>query len=813
MKKCLNELHKILFSVTKISQYLLNNRRIRKRTAMRCQFIHTLIVLWYHVFRVSVDEEIADMKQTHTQKSLSEAERFAALSRIGAALISERNEERLLHLIAQTAADLTGAKFAAFTLRPINKQGELLVPSEGNLFHLAAVVGVTKAQEELFRSMPLGGEGLLAPIFRYKVTVRVGDVYKIKRGEQSGQMAQEEARDAAFSFAHGQTPSEELRAIGLPHGHPIIRSFLGAPLLDHDQEVRGGLLLGHDEPDQFSEADEQILQGLAAQAAVAVENARLYQTMRMRAQELQAIFESIADGVTLVDPQGQIVRENARAHQLRQKLDANTQGKQALEALLHAPAHNALQGITEQDLTVSIVDEQRERREYVVKASPLRQPQQPTYELLTGLLSEECNEAQQISGAVVVWHDVTEARRLLLERRVHAETESRLSLLQRILDELPTSVYLVYGPDARLVLANQAARTVWGATWQADQPMQAFLQENNIHIFSIDGRPLPTEKLATIRAVQLGETVYHQQEIIRHADGSALPVLVNAIALDTQKLPIQLPHAFSRNTEPKPIALVVHQDVSALKAAEHLKDEFIGIAAHELRNPLAALHGFVRLLLVQTAQGKGNELAPWQLESMQSIDQATTRLVELTDDLLDVTRLQADRLELRQEATDLIALVRRVIRRYQPVSEQHQLSIATNTEFLVVNIDVQRIEQVLTNLITNAVKYSPQGGSVDITLWEEVTTESALISIKDTGIGIPQQQQARIFGRFVRAENGQNLGIRGTGLGLYLCRELVERHGGRIWFESTEGEGSTFFISLPLYIFSAEETAGAEAER
>ncbi|HTI14686.1 MAG TPA: ATP-binding protein [Dictyobacter sp.] len=753
------------------------------------------------------------MKQVKASKQLSAAERFAALSRIGAALISEQDEGRLLHLIAQTAADLTGAQFAAFTLRPINEQGELLVPAEGNLFHLAAVIGVTQEQEEMFRHMPLGGEGLLAPIFRYKVPVRVADISMISKVDKQGRtpQAHQEARDAAFAFAHGHTSHEQLRAIGLPHRHPTIRSFLGAPLLDHDQEVRGGLLLGHPDPDQFTADDEQILLGLAAQAAVAIDNARLYQNMRMRVQELQAIFESIADGVTLVDQQEHILRENTKAQQLRTQLETHEQGSQFLEALLHAPARAALQGIIDSDMSVTITDEQQERHEYVVKASPLHQQTMPECEnRTTSTITKQ--SPQHISGAVVVWHDVTEARRFLLERQARSETEARLSFVQRILDELPTSVYLVHGHDARLVLANKTATTVWGAIWETEQPMQVFLQKNHIHIFQIDGRPLPSDKLATLRAVQQGESVYFHQEIIRHADGVTLPVMVNAIALDTKKLPIQLPHAFSSITDPEPIALVVHQDVSALKEAEQLKDEFIGIAAHELRNPLAALHGFVRLLLTQSIQGKGNELAPWQLESLQSIDQATTRLVELTDDLLDVTRLQAGRFTLRQEATDLIALVKRVVRRFQMVTEEgeHQFVIITEADFLVVSLDAQRIEQVLTNLLNNAVKYSPQGGPIEIGIWKNQEEQGATVSIKDTGIGIPEQQQARIFSRFMRAENGQALGIPGTGLGLYLSRELVERQGGRIWFQSIEGKGSTFFLSFPLLSFAQDDDAREE---
>jgi signal transduction histidine kinase len=117
----------------------------------------------------------------------------------------------------------------------------------------------------------------------------------------------------------------------------------------------------------------------------------------------------------------------------------------------------------------------------------------------------------------------------------------------------------------------------------------------------------------------------------------------------------------------------------------------------------------------------------------------------------------------------------------------------------MVDIDRVRIEQVLSNLLSNAVKYTPQGGPIELIIREEVESHSALLSVRDRGIGIPLQQQARIFGRFARAENARATEITGTGLGLYLSRELVERHGGRLWFESTEGVGSTFFMTLPLH--------------
>lgn len=738
------------------------------------------------------------------------AERFAALNRIGTALVKELvEEERLLHLIAQTARDLTGAEFAAFTLRPVNELGQPLVVSEGNLFHLAAVVGVTKEQESLFRRMPLGGEGLLAPIFRHGVPVLVSDALAVTHGRDrtsihrlnrnQDESPRDVARSAAFAYAHGLAPTESLRTLGVPRGHPIVRSFLGAPLLDSTGEVRGGLLLGHTEPDRFTHEDEELLVGLAAQAAVAVENARHYRAAQTHAQELDAIFESIADGVTLVDHKGRILRENHTARKLLETLENCPGGDKAIDALLHTPATRTLSGEVEQGTPVTIVDSQKETHDYIVSASPLRQIMTPSGPLPHK--GSKDGKQETVTGAVVVWHDVTEAGRLLSEQRAHAETEAHRALLQMVIDELPSGVYLVRGKDARLVLANRVTAEVWGASWERGQTMYDFLTESGTRVFRTDGRPLEFEEFATIRAVRNGQSVRHHQQVIRHPDGTTLPVLVNAVAIDSRALGWTASDDPDRADDARePAAIVVHQDVTALKQAEQLKDEFIGIAAHELRNPLAALKGFAQMLIVQTARGKGPELADWQQEAIDAIDLATTRLVELTEDLLDVTRLQAGRLELHLEPADLVALTQRVVARLSVMDEPHPISVQTSSEDVIVSVDRKRIEQVLTNIINNAIKYSPEGGNIEITIRKDVDMLQAMLAVRDYGIGIPADQQAHIFGRFMRADNARAREIKGTGLGLYLCRELVERHNGRIWFESTEGVGSTFFISLPLAI-------------
>ena len=389
--------------------------------------------------------------------------------------------------------------------------------------------------------------------------------------------------------------------------------------------------------------------------------------------------------------------------------------------------------------------------------------------------------------------DITRRRELeQTEHAVHVETVARLTFMQQVLDALPSGIYLVYGREARLLLANRATASVFGARWQTDQPMQAFLAANGIALFDAQGYPLPPEQYATLRAAGRGETVLQQQEAIRRPGGSSLPVLVSALPLP------EPPGTGQPGLSGEAVALVIHQDVTALKEAEYLKDEFVGIVAHELRTPLAALRGFADMLLVQTARRRGPQLADWQQEALEEIELAVKRLVDLTEELLDVTRLQAGRLVLQRAPTNVVTLAKRVAAFLQQTTTRHQVEVRAEHASLVADVDPGRVEQVLTNLIGNAIKYSPQGGPVNITLWEEAAAGAVKISVQDRGIGIPGPQQAQIFGRFMRADNAQAWGISGTGLGLYICRELVERHGGQLWFESREDVGSTFFLTLPI---------------
>lgn len=227
----------------------------------------------------------------------------------------------------------------------------------------------------------------------------------------------------------------------------------------------------------------------------------------------------------------------------------------------------------------------------------------------------------------------------------------------------------------------------------------------------------------------------------------------------------------------------------ALRRANEAKDAFIAAASHELRTPLAAAKAQAQLALRRLK----DELETPPAKSLRTITGQIDRMAKLVEDLLDVSRVQIGRLSLEVAPYDLCGLVREAAERVQALSEHHHI-ILTLPERLELDGDPSRVDQVVTNLLSNAIRYSPRGGEINVTLVQEGT--GAHLAVHDHGVGIPKEKQALIFERFGRA-HGSKYG--GLGLGLTIAQGIVEQHGGEIWVESSgePGEGSTFKVRLP----------------
>jgi signal transduction histidine kinase len=243
-----------------------------------------------------------------------------------------------------------------------------------------------------------------------------------------------------------------------------------------------------------------------------------------------------------------------------------------------------------------------------------------------------------------------------------------------------------------------------------------------------------------------------------------------------------------------------HAEVERLRLAEteaalRARDEILSIAAHELRTPVTTVMGFADLAIRGLEAGR--EPGPWLGRALDRIAEGSRQLAALIEDLLDVSRLRLGRLDLRLEVLDLAELSRDLTDRYrEQAGETHVLTVVAPEEPCLVEADRHRLDQVLTNLLDNAVKYSPDGGAVGVTVG--AADGGVLLTVHDTGIGLPAGAAEAIFAPFGRAANAVERNLPGLGLGLHICRGIVERHGGRIWAEGAEeGQGTTISLWLP----------------
>ena len=241
--------------------------------------------------------------------------------------------------------------------------------------------------------------------------------------------------------------------------------------------------------------------------------------------------------------------------------------------------------------------------------------------------------------------------------------------------------------------------------------------------------------------------------------------------------------------------IVLIHDITAEHAALRARDELLSVASHELRTPITAIKGFAQLL--RRDVGRAAELAPRAPRHLAALLSQIDRLARLVDELLDVSRIETGRLEVHRERCDLAALL-------HEVTERLAAEVARKEQHIVLDLPPQPLQgewdpglldQVVTNLLDNAIRFSAPGGTIRLRLTDEGA--QARLGIADEGIGIPPDQVATIFEPFTHAANARRQHLDGFGLGLYIVRRIVERHAGQIWAESIEGRGSTFWVLLP----------------
>ena len=286
----------------------------------------------------------------------------------------------------------------------------------------------------------------------------------------------------------------------------------------------------------------------------------------------------------------------------------------------------------------------------------------------------------------------------------------------------------------------------------------------------------------------------HQERKIFHPQPGELYVEGAHHRADGLKITLSINYAPQYSEDNDIIQYIANvRDMTRLREAEEMKQTLLSVISHELKTPVSIIKGYAGTLAREDANWDKKTLA----DGLAVIEEEADRLDRLINNLLEASRMQAGGLKLKASYLDLADMARIVVEKLQATTDNHTITIDIPDDFPLIRGDHDRLREVLTNLIGNAIKYSPDGGTITVQgmLGDGDTVR---LSVSDEGIGIPPADHDRIFERFYRVDNRLARQTPGTGLGLYLVKAVVEAHGGRVWVESTAGHGSTFWIELPV---------------
>jgi PAS domain S-box-containing protein len=355
--------------------------------------------------------------------------------------------------------------------------------------------------------------------------------------------------------------------------------------------------------------------------------------------------------------------------------------------------------------------------------------------------------------------------------RLYRESERSAAQMGALMESLGEAV-IVVDAAGRIVLRNEAAREMTGLP---DETTQALLEAQQLRVLRLDGSPLPVEEWPINRA-RRGERFGEVEVIFGRPDGVQRRLVASGGAVRDESGQVEL-------------ALVVYRDVTELRRLEQSRDEYVSLISHDLRTPLTVLTGQASFLHPILAK-KGLER---EARGVEAILNGARRMNQMIQELVDSARLEAHQLQLRKEPVDLRQLAIDVVEQVTAVEDRARVQVECSERVPAVLANADRIVRVVTNLVTNALKYSPKDRPVVVRV--APSRDQVLLSVSDEGVGIPAVDLPHVFDKFYRAQTAGR--AEGLGLGLYIARLIVEAHGGHIWVESQVGKGSTFSFTLP----------------
>lgn len=479
-----------------------------------------------------------------------------------------------------------------------------------------------------------------------------------------------------------------------------------------------------------------------------------------REMRLSTILEGVGDAILIVTPNGEIVEANTAAIDLLGE-DGVALAGQSVDRFITKAADMNVGGEFQE-----------------LEAGPDKRDVQLTTLDNRRFPSEVTASRVRING---IWHvvlcirDISErvrSQEAIREQYLASELARRLA---RSVIDAANDVMLFVGLDDRVLFVNR----------------------RHSELFSVPDRDLVDRSINEIRTVysRVFNDVDPFIESLRQplgADGQREPVILvqewpAQRELSLQVLPVKGPEGGLIGR------LCVMRDVSAEREADRMKSDFVSLVSHELRTPLTSIKGYVDLLL----EGEAGTLTAEQSEFLDIVAASSTRLVALTNDLLDVSRIEAGHLDLNPIAMEVAPQVRTVLNTLRPQIEAKAQRLVLDLPDLLppVQVDQNRFVQVLTNLVSNAHKYTQEGGEITIRVRHE--SDTVRFEVIDNGAGLSAEEQQRLFTRFYRVRNRSTQKAGGTGLGLAISKSLIEAQGGTIGVESEPGKGSTFWFTLP----------------
>ncbi len=363
--------------------------------------------------------------------------------------------------------------------------------------------------------------------------------------------------------------------------------------------------------------------------------------------------------------------------------------------------------------------------------------------------------------------------------QLYARIDEERRRLSAILEHSADGV-MILDPQLRIQGVNRAFERLsgWSMTDAVGQDVDAVvtwkrLEQGDLRASLAEGWPFRLPNNAPL------ETVYVEGDLLRR-DGMALGVGITYAPL------------LSEDGTGLASIIANLRDISEFRRAQDMQNVFISTISHELKTPVALIKGYAGTLRREDAHW---EPAVVQ-DSLTVIEEEADRLTELIENLLATSKLRAQRMQLDLADVRLDYLAEQVVERFRTQTTSHVFKLDFPADFPVVQADETRLRQVLENLVNNAIKYSPAGGT--ITLGLSLDPGHVTVYVRDQGVGISEREQEHLFERFYRAEGALSRAIKGTGLGLYLAKAIVEAHGGKIAVSSKPGSGSTFYFTLPL---------------